>query len=50
MRSATSISILNAVAVMGPAYAAGILNASPCCNIAQHIRAFLAAIATTAFQ
>ena len=29
---------------------AGILKASPRCNIAQHIRAFLAAMATTAFQ
>ena len=29
---------------------AGILKASPCCNIAQHMRAFLAAMATTAFQ
>ena len=29
---------------------AGILNVSPRCNMAQHMRAFLAAMATTAFQ
>ena len=29
---------------------AGILNASPRCSMAQHMRAFLAAMATTAFQ
>lgn len=34
-----------------PAFAhAGILNASPHCSMAQHILAFFAAMATTAFQ